>query len=152
MVVWEKGPWNFDVRVRWMLVSCTTPWTVWNWRLLQQRTSTATEESGCKMISHFQTTFLITRKYFNCSWYQIFAVFWMLYAFFWVVIRRRHKKIQTSGNYPQENIQHFKCFLFCKLLAITYCEFCFIKRCCEYISYKVSIISGQIYRIIFVEW
>ena len=31
------------------------------------------------------------------SWFQTFAVFWMLYASFWV--------IQTPGNYPEESIQ-----------------------------------------------
>jgi len=42
--------------------------------------------------------------------FQTFAVFWMSYAFFWVI--PRHLNIQTlgnyiqmPGNYPEENIQ-----------------------------------------------
>jgi hypothetical protein len=37
------------------------------------------------------------------SWFQTFAVFWMLYAFFWV--------IQTLGNYPEVSIQHVIMFI-----------------------------------------
>jgi hypothetical protein len=51
------------------------------------------------------------------SWYQTFAVFWMLYAFFWVIpwclkIEQTEcsetlaYKIQMLGNYPEECIQH----------------------------------------------
>jgi len=32
--------------------------------------------------------------------FQTFAVFWMLYAFFWVIPRRQ---IQTPGNYQEES-------------------------------------------------
>ena len=71
------------------------------------------------------------------SWFQTFAVFWMLYAFFWVIPRRLNfvcqrfgtlfplhtypsmkmeqtgcfetlaYKIQTPGNYPEESIQYY---------------------------------------------
>jgi hypothetical protein len=58
------------------------------------------------------------------SWFQTFAVFWILYAFFCVIPRRlnlicqrfgtlylfhlhrRVGEIQTPGNYPEESIQH----------------------------------------------
>jgi len=64
-------------------------------------------------------------------WFQTFALFWMFYAFFWVIPRRLnfiyrrfgrfclfhlHRqcsetsayKIQKPGNYPEESIQQWK--------------------------------------------
>jgi hypothetical protein len=58
------------------------------------------------------------------SWFQTFALFWKLYAFFWVIPRRlncicqsfgtlclfhlhrRVYKIQMPGNYPEESTQY----------------------------------------------
>jgi len=65
---------------------------------------------------------------FTDSWFQTFAVFWMLYTFFRVTSRRvvtyppmkmaqtecsetLAYKIQTPGNYPQESIQVFPIFI-----------------------------------------
>jgi hypothetical protein len=60
-----------------------------------------------------------------CSWFQTFAVFWMLYAFFWAILffipirlwrwnrqcsETSAYKIQTPGNYPEESIREM-CFL-----------------------------------------
>ena len=40
---------------------------------------------GC---THFKYTNYILVYVRECSWFQIFVVFWMLYAFFWVIPRR----------------------------------------------------------------
>ena len=39
-----------------------------------------------------------------CPWFQAFAVFCMLYAFFWVITETSTYKLQTPGNYPKESI------------------------------------------------
>ena len=65
----------------------------------------------------------LLHKTVKFCWFQTFAVFWMLYAFFWVIPRRLNTapihlwrwnrqcsetsayKIQTLGIYPEESIQ-----------------------------------------------
>ena len=46
--------------------------------------------------------FAKARKNTEDYWFQACAVFWMLYASFWVIPRRLNL---TPGNFPEENIQ-----------------------------------------------
>jgi uncharacterized membrane protein len=49
-------------------------------------------------------------------WFQTFAVFCMLYVFFWVIPRRLN--FQTPGNHPEENIQQILRLPFSKCDAV----------------------------------
>jgi len=45
-------------------------------------------------------------KHVDFSWFQTFAVIWILYIFFWVFPRRQIANYNlTPGKYPEENIQ-----------------------------------------------
>ena len=93
------------------------------------------------------------QHYISFLFFLTFAVYWMLYAFFWVIPRRLNficrrfgtlsvpslylpayedgtecseksvYKIQTPGNYPEENTQHYISCLY-KILYVDVSEHC----------------------------
>ena len=42
----------------------------------------------CKIIAAYIINFMLSNRIQKYSWFQTFAVFWMVYAFFWVIPRR----------------------------------------------------------------